>query len=232
MTTTSATDALASSTGYTYTRKTDTTSATDSSNSTTSTSDQQDRFLKLLVAQLNNQDPMNPLDNAQMTSQIAQINTVTGINTLNATVTNLASQMAAMQGIQASALVGHQVLTTGSTLSIDSSTKAGSGVFELSAAAKNVTVDVTTASGTKLATVNMGSLAAGQQSFSWDASGYSAADGLKFKVNASNADGSAVTSTSLVKNKVVSVGSDSSGALTLNFDNGGSAAYSTVKTIL
>ena len=39
----------------------------------------QDRFLKLLVAQLNNQDPMNPMDNAQMTSQIAQINTVTGI---------------------------------------------------------------------------------------------------------------------------------------------------------
>ncbi|MBX9833033.1 MAG: flagellar hook assembly protein FlgD, partial [Burkholderiaceae bacterium] len=46
----------------------------------------QDRFLKLLVAQLNNQDPMNPLDNAQMTSQIAQINTVTGIQQLNETV--------------------------------------------------------------------------------------------------------------------------------------------------
>jgi autotransporter-associated beta strand protein len=38
----------------------------------------QDRFLKLLVAQLNNQDPMNPMDNAQMTTQMAQINTVTG----------------------------------------------------------------------------------------------------------------------------------------------------------
>ena len=43
----------------------------------------QDRFLKLLVAQLNNQDPMTPMDNAQMTSQIAQINTVTGIQQLN-----------------------------------------------------------------------------------------------------------------------------------------------------
>jgi flagellar basal-body rod modification protein FlgD len=37
---------------------------------------QADRFLKLLVAQLQNQDPMNPMDNAQMTSQMAQINTV------------------------------------------------------------------------------------------------------------------------------------------------------------
>ncbi|MCU0952142.1 MAG: flagellar hook assembly protein FlgD, partial [Burkholderiaceae bacterium] len=38
-----------------------------------------DRFLKLLVAQMKNQDPLNPLDNAQVTSQMAQINTVTGI---------------------------------------------------------------------------------------------------------------------------------------------------------
>jgi hypothetical protein len=38
------------------------------------------------VAQLNNQDPMNPMDNAQMTSQMAQINTVTGIQQLNQTM--------------------------------------------------------------------------------------------------------------------------------------------------
>ncbi len=232
MTTTSATDALTSTTGYTYTRKATTTSTTDSSNTATSATDQQDRFLKLLVAQMNNQDPMNPLDNAQMTSQIAQINTVTGINTLNTTVSNLATQMAAMQGIQASTLVGHQVLTTGSTLAIDSSTNTGSGVFELSSAAKNVSVDVTTASGMKLGTVNLGALNAGQQSFTWDSTGYTSANGLKFTVNATASDGSAITSTALVKNKVVSVGSDSTGALTLNFDDGTSAAYSTVKTIL
>ena len=53
------------------------------SNSTTDPAAAQDRFLKLLVAQLNNQDPMNPMDNAQMTSQMAQINTVTGIQQLN-----------------------------------------------------------------------------------------------------------------------------------------------------
>ena len=51
----------------------------------TSADAQQDRFLKLLVAQLNNQDPMNPMDNAQMTSQMAQINTVSGIQQLNET---------------------------------------------------------------------------------------------------------------------------------------------------
>ena len=43
----------------------------------------QDRFLKLLVAQMQNQDPLNPMDNAQVTSQMAQINTVSGIEKLN-----------------------------------------------------------------------------------------------------------------------------------------------------
>ena len=43
----------------------------------------EDRFLKLLVAQLQNQDPLNPMDNAQVTSQMAQIQTVSGIEKLN-----------------------------------------------------------------------------------------------------------------------------------------------------
>jgi flagellar basal-body rod modification protein FlgD len=49
----------------------------------------EDRFLKLLVAQLNNQDPMNPMDNAQMTSQMAQISTVTGIQQVNQAIKGL-----------------------------------------------------------------------------------------------------------------------------------------------
>ncbi|HEY4958521.1 MAG TPA: flagellar hook capping FlgD N-terminal domain-containing protein, partial [Caldimonas sp.] len=51
-----------------------------------------DRFLKLLVAQMQNQDPLSPMDNAQVTSQMAQINTVTGIDQLNTTVQGLSSQ--------------------------------------------------------------------------------------------------------------------------------------------
>ena len=49
----------------------------------TSASDLQNTFLTLLVTQLKNQDPTNPADSSQMTSQLAQINTVTGIGQLN-----------------------------------------------------------------------------------------------------------------------------------------------------
>src|SRR5215216_4597114 len=59
--------------------------------------DVQDRFLKLLVTQMKNQDPLNPLDNAQVTTQLAQISTVTGIEKLNTTVQSLSSSMLSNQ---------------------------------------------------------------------------------------------------------------------------------------
>src|SRR5678815_4078393 len=69
-----------------------------------------DRFLKLLVAQMKNQDPLNPMDNAQVTSQMAQINTVTGIDKLNSTVAGLSAQFMQMQAMQGASLVGHDVI--------------------------------------------------------------------------------------------------------------------------
>ena len=94
----------------------------------------QDRFLKLLVAQLNNQDPMNPLDNAQMTSQIAQINTVTGIEQLNSTVKGMVSQFASQQLLQGSAMVGRQVLVEGDSMAINAETNIAYGALDVSAA--------------------------------------------------------------------------------------------------
>ena len=55
------------------------TPTTPAGTSGTTATEMQDRFLTLLVAQINNQDPLNPMDNAQMTTQMAQINTVSGI---------------------------------------------------------------------------------------------------------------------------------------------------------
>ena len=53
---------------------------------TTSVDKAQDRFMTLLVTQMKNQDPLNPMDNAQVTSQMAQLSTVTGIDKLNNTM--------------------------------------------------------------------------------------------------------------------------------------------------
>src|SRR5450830_1630898 len=101
--------------GYSYSTNS---GANATSGSTTSAADQQDRFLKLLVAQMTHQDPMNPVDNAQMTSQIAQINTVTGIQQLNTTMQTMASQFSSMQLMQGGGLIGHEVLTAGNSMTI------------------------------------------------------------------------------------------------------------------
>ena len=104
------------------TASTATTGTTSSSTATaaTSTTATQDRFMTLLVAQLKNQDPMSPMDNAQMTSQMAQINTVTGIQQVNDTLKSMATQFTSLQVLQGSSMVGHNVLVASNTLSINS----------------------------------------------------------------------------------------------------------------
>src|SRR3954466_13262446 len=85
-----------------------------------------DRFLKLLVAQMQNQDPLSPMDNAQVTSQMAQIHTVSGIEKLKLTVQGLSSQFAQLQAVQGVSLVGHDVVVPGNTLQVvDATAEAG-----------------------------------------------------------------------------------------------------------
>src|SRR6476659_897494 len=87
-----------------------------------------DRFLKLLVAQMQNQDPLNPMDNAQVTSQMAQINTVNGIEKLNTTVQGLSGHVVQMQALQGANLIGRDVIVPGNKMDIEDG--VGQGGFE------------------------------------------------------------------------------------------------------
>ena len=190
----------------------------------------QDRFLKLLVAQLNNQDPMNPLDNAQMTSQIAQINTVTGIEQLNATVQGLVSQFSAQQMLQGSAMVGRQVLVEGDSMAVNAETKAAYGALDLSASAASVKVQVLNASGKELGVVDLGSLKAGRYNFEWDASDHPDSGPLHFNVVAQNGEAN-VPATPLTIDQVVGV-SQENGALQLQLGRGDTVDFGTIKSVL
>ena len=188
----------------------------------------QDRFLKLLVAQLNNQDPMNPMDDAQMTSQMAQINTVTGIQQVNDTLKNMATQFNSMQVLQGSSLVGRSVMIESNTMS--NTAGVATGTFDLAGHADMVKVDILSPAGQLLDTLNLGSKSAGQLSFSWDSSKLSEDTKPTFKVTATQAGG-AIASTALAVDKVVSVGS-ANGAMTLQLQSQGTLAYSSIKAIL
>ena len=189
----------------------------------------QDRFLKLLVAQLNNQDPMNPLDNAQMTSQIAQINTVTGIQQLNFTMLGIAEQFSSLQVMQGASMIGRSVITEGNNLKVKDG--VGSGMFDLSGAAGDVKVEILTPGGQLVGTLELDAKAQGRHQFEWDASKYTGSTSdLRFKVTALNGN-VAVESTPLTQAKVVSTGA-ANGQLTLDLEGGGTVSYDKVKAII
>ena len=206
------------------------TSSTTPGASTTATDStaSQDRFLKLLVAQLNNQDPMNPMDNAQMTSQMAQINTVTGIQQVNDTLKSMATQFTSMQVLQGSSMVGHNVLVESNTLTRNAG--VATGAIDLASKADSVKVEILSPGGQVLDSFDLGAQEAGRQSFDWDSSTYQGSGEPSFRVTATLA-GAAVTSTALASDKVVSVGSEN-GAMTVQLQGRAAVAYSTIKAIL
>ncbi len=126
----------------------------------------QERFMSLLVAQLKNQDPLAPMDNAQVTSQMAQLNTVTGINTLNATMEGVAASINANQTVQATSMLGRAVLTEGNDLKLVDGKAVGS--MELNQSADILRVNVLDAGANVVRTIELGPQSKGTHEFEWD----------------------------------------------------------------
>jgi len=186
-----------------------------------------DRFLKLLVTQMQNQDPLNPMDNAQVTSQMAQINTVSGIEKLNRSVEALSGQFVQMQALQGAALVGHDVTVVGNQMAIRDG--VGEGGFELTSAADRVKVEVLNGAGLAIDTLELGAQSAGRHSFSWPAKDTQDGAGTRFRITALSG-ANQLSSTALMRDMVTSVSTSASGnALTLELARTGPIAYSDVK---
>jgi flagellar basal-body rod modification protein FlgD len=184
----------------------------------------QDRFLKLLVAQLNNQDPLNPMDNAQMTTQMAQINTVSGIQELNATLKGMATQFSSLTALQGTSLIGREALLPGESLTFKNG--QGKAAFSLEGKATDVKVDIMGTNGEVIKTIEMGALNGGLHGFNWDAEGVDPATVKGFQVRAF--DGSArVDSVSLQRLSVDSV-SFSGGSIYMLLQDGSTRAYNDV----
>jgi flagellar basal-body rod modification protein FlgD len=198
----------------------------------TASGDTQNRFLTLLTAQLRNQDPLNPMDNAQMTSQLAQISTVDGIERLNAALQSLLDSTSGSQTLQAASMVGHNVLVPGASMNLTKSMAVAG--LDMSSAADNVVVTIKDANGAVVNTLNLGALKAGLNGFTWDgttSNGAIAADG-KYTFSVSAKQGSNdVKATALALGVV---GGVSRNGTTFNLDvtGLGSFALSDVREIL
>jgi len=136
----------------------------------------QDRFLKLLVNQLKNQDPLNPLENAEVTTQLAQISTVSGIDQLNLTMNAMSEKLVGAQSLQASSMLGRHVVAAGDAVEHD-----GTGPtplsFSLDAPSAMVRVEVTDAKNRVVFSQEVSQVPAGMSSFEWDGSRNVGGDG-------------------------------------------------------
>ncbi|NYT81020.1 flagellar hook assembly protein FlgD [Alcaligenaceae bacterium] len=194
--------------------------------------DTQERFLTLLVTQLQNQDPLNPMDNAEVTSQIAQLSTVNGINQLNNTLLALSGQMDVSQSMQAASLIGKDVLVPGSKISLGSTGEGGAKVatpfgMDLISGAAKVVVTITDNSGKAIRTIEMDATPSGVYSLEWDGKddgGVPAPDGAyNVQVAAYDASSGPVSVGALTYGKVSSVAYSSTG---LQLDLGLAGSYS------
>lgn len=167
----------------------------------------QDRFLTLLVTQLKHQDPLQPMDNAQITTQLSQISTVSGIDKLNTTMAGLATALAANQTMASATMLGRQVIAPGSTLAL--ADKQAAGAVELASAADRVSVTVVGPAGNVVRRLDLGPSAAGLQAFVWDGTaenGAEAKDGsYSYRVEAT-LGGKAVTATPYTVGTVTGIG--------------------------
>jgi flagellar basal-body rod modification protein FlgD len=196
------------------------------------TAEMSDRFLKLLVTQMKNQDPLNPLDNAQVTSQLAQINTVSGIEKLNSTMQNLSTSFMAGQSLQSASLIGRSVLTDSNRLAWNGATVTGAA--ELAQPADRMTVTIADAAGNAVRTMELGPQKAGTAQFQWDGlndAGARVADGAYTFRIAAQRGGQPVTATPLGIGRVASVSFGNEG-LRVDVDGIGAIQMFQIKRIL
>jgi len=188
--------------------------------------------MALLVAQLKNQDPMAPMDNAQVTSQMAQLNTVTGISDMNKTMEKMAAGLAGNQTVQATGMLGRTVMMEGNSLTLKDA--KANGALELKQAADKVTVNVKDRAGNVVQSLDMGAQSKGVLEFDWDgknADGKTVADGrYSFEVIATAA-GQPAQTVALSKTVVQGLrNAGADGAMLLTSD-GSEVSMSSIKQI-
>ena len=127
----------------------------------------QQEFFDLMVAQLQNQDPLSPTDSSEFLSQVAQFSTVNGIDQMQQSIATLAEAMTSSHALQASMLVGGDVLVSSQAGFLESG-KGLKAAAELAGAAGQVVAQIFTPSGQLVRELKLGPKDSGLVEFTWD----------------------------------------------------------------
>ena len=127
----------------------------------------QDTFLQLMITQLQNQDPTKPLDSNEFIAQLAQFSSVSSLADMSKAVGQLSEAIYANQAVQASSLIGRNVLVSGDTGTLRPGQPLAGGV-ELPSSTASAVVRVYNDAGELVRQLPLGPQQAGLTRFTWD----------------------------------------------------------------
>lgn len=128
----------------------------------------QEDFFSLLTEQLANQDPTKPVDNDQMVAQMTSFTMADGISQLNEKFESFAASMTSNQALQASSLIGQQVLVEGNVGYMAEEGAGFSGVLVNDQTVQELKITIENQYGEIVKTIDAGTQAAGNIQFNWD----------------------------------------------------------------
>ena len=127
----------------------------------------QEEFLDLLVAQLQYQDPIKPLENAEFVSQVAQFSSVSGLSEIQKSLGDLVGAFQSNQALQASTLVGREVLLPSTALNWSAS-GTQSGALEVASNARAARVEIFDSAGALVRRLDLVPNGTERVAFDWD----------------------------------------------------------------
>lgn len=130
-----------------------------------------DMFMTLLLAQIENQDPLKPADQTEFVAQLAQFSSLEGIQNLSESVQDIGAMYRSSQALQATALVGREVLVPGQIGYLENAGKI-SGTIEAGQASGDVMMTVKDATGQVVANIDLGNIGSAETPFEWDGTDY------------------------------------------------------------
>ncbi|AUM11652.1 flagellar hook assembly protein FlgD [Ketobacter alkanivorans] len=126
-----------------------------------------DMFMRLLLAQIENQDPLKPTDQTDFVAQLAQFSSLEGIQNLSNSVQDIGAMYRSSQALQATALVGREVLVPGQVGYLEQGSEI-SGMIEANQASGDVMMVIKDAAGQVVANRDLGNIGSAETPFSWD----------------------------------------------------------------
>ncbi len=127
----------------------------------------QEDFFALLTEQLANQDPTKPVENDQLVAQMTSFSTAEGITQLNQQFTGFAASMTSNQALQASGLIGQDVLVAGN-VGYKGAGEGISGVVVNEQTTQNLNIGIYNSIGELVKNIDAGTQPAGNIQFKWD----------------------------------------------------------------